>query len=453
MSEFLSVDQTGRYFLRGGKPFFWLGDTAWLMFSRLSPAETKLYLENRAQKGFTVIQATLVHEDNTHNTTGSFALQDDRFDRPNTDVSPESYWGQVDETICLAASLGMVMALLPAWGRFYVNGALSTETIGSYSDFLAERFSHYPNIIWLVGGDERGDTAYARFSEMGQALRQKCTNHLIGYHPFGRCSSSMWFHHCDWLDFNMFQSGHRDYTQIKLNAWDDKVDIERWVGEDNYQYVRQDLAISPLKPTLDGEPSYELIPHGLHDTSKPYWHAHDVRRYAYWSMLSGAAGHTYGDNAIMQFWSGTGDAAYGPLISWLEALHNHGSMQMMHMRRVMEAIHWYEGSAFQELLINNDGRDYAYNLAFRTQNAVCVYSYSGSPFEVNNESIPFPNGQIYWIDPVIGVASYAGIASCKGIMKCIPPNKRLGQQDWLLVVTRDKWDYSAAGKNQPFTVF
>jgi hypothetical protein len=35
----------------------------------------------------------------------------------------------------------------------------------------------------------------------------------------------------------MFQSGHRNYDQIKLNAWDDKVDVERWVGEDNYKYV------------------------------------------------------------------------------------------------------------------------------------------------------------------------------------------------------------------------
>jgi hypothetical protein len=72
---------------------------------------------------------------------------------------------------------------------------------------------------------------------MGNRLREKCPKQLIGFHPFGRCSSSYWFHESEWLDFNMFQSGHRNYDQIKLNAWDDKVDVERWVGEDNYKYV------------------------------------------------------------------------------------------------------------------------------------------------------------------------------------------------------------------------
>ncbi|MEY4931572.1 MAG: hypothetical protein RI909_2296, partial [Bacteroidota bacterium] len=40
-----------------GKPFFWLGDTAWELFHRLSREEADLYLKNRADKGFTVIQA------------------------------------------------------------------------------------------------------------------------------------------------------------------------------------------------------------------------------------------------------------------------------------------------------------------------------------------------------------------------------------------------------------
>ena len=54
----------------------------------------------------------------------------------------------------------------------------------------------------------------------------------------------------------------------------------------------------PVKPVLDGEPSYEGIPHGLHDTTLPRWKAKDVRRYGYWSVFAGAADYTYGDNAV-----------------------------------------------------------------------------------------------------------------------------------------------------------
>ena len=45
-----------------GKPFFWLGDTAWELFHRLTREEAEMYLKNRAEKGFTVIQAVALAE-------------------------------------------------------------------------------------------------------------------------------------------------------------------------------------------------------------------------------------------------------------------------------------------------------------------------------------------------------------------------------------------------------
>ena len=125
----------------------------------------------------------------------------------------------------------------------------------------------------------------------------------MGYHPFGRTSSSLWFHQEKWLDFNMFQSGHRRYDQASLNSWDDNAGKETFFGEDNWRYVERDRQAQPAKPTLDGEPSYEQIPQGLHDPSQPFWQDCDVRRYAYWSVFAGSAGHTYGSNAVMQFLS------------------------------------------------------------------------------------------------------------------------------------------------------
>ncbi len=38
-----------------GTPFFYLGDTAWELFHRLTLAEAEQYLRDRAAKGFTVI--------------------------------------------------------------------------------------------------------------------------------------------------------------------------------------------------------------------------------------------------------------------------------------------------------------------------------------------------------------------------------------------------------------
>ncbi|MEK7676371.1 MAG: DUF4038 domain-containing protein, partial [Verrucomicrobiota bacterium] len=54
----LKVSANGRYFVdQGGKPFFYLGDTCWLLFQRPNREELDEYLKDRAAKGFTVIQA------------------------------------------------------------------------------------------------------------------------------------------------------------------------------------------------------------------------------------------------------------------------------------------------------------------------------------------------------------------------------------------------------------
>src|SRR5215472_8239065 len=54
----LKVSPNGRYFVdQHGKPFFYLGDTAWLLFQRLDRKEVEEYLKDRVDKGFTVIQA------------------------------------------------------------------------------------------------------------------------------------------------------------------------------------------------------------------------------------------------------------------------------------------------------------------------------------------------------------------------------------------------------------
>src|SRR5712692_59807 len=57
----LRVSANGRHFVdQDGKPFFYLGDTCWLLFQRLNRDEVEQYLKDRAGKGFTVIQAYVI---------------------------------------------------------------------------------------------------------------------------------------------------------------------------------------------------------------------------------------------------------------------------------------------------------------------------------------------------------------------------------------------------------
>lgn len=90
-----------------GTPFFYLGDTAWELFHRLTLAEADRYLTNRAAKGFTVIQAVALAELdglNTPNANGDLPLYDEDPTRPN-----EAYFRHVD---AIVAEVGFVLSLI-----------------------------------------------------------------------------------------------------------------------------------------------------------------------------------------------------------------------------------------------------------------------------------------------------------------------------------------------------
>ena len=91
----LKVSPNGRFLtFKDGKPFFYLGDTAWQLFHRLNREQADLYLTNRAEKGFTVIQAVVLAELkglDEPNAYGDLPLKNKDPMQPN-----ESYFKQVN---------------------------------------------------------------------------------------------------------------------------------------------------------------------------------------------------------------------------------------------------------------------------------------------------------------------------------------------------------------------
>ena len=110
-----------------------------------------------------------------------------------------------------------------------------------------------------------------------------------------------------------------------------------------------------LKPVIDGEPSYEDIPQGLHDVNETRWMDYDVRRYAYWSVFAGSFGHTYGHNSIMQFHSYGKRGSFGPGKPWWEALNDPGFSQMQYMKDLMLALPYFERVPEQSVIAGQNG--------------------------------------------------------------------------------------------------
>ena len=57
----LRISENRRFLVtERGDPFFWLGDTGWLLFTKLTREEAEKYLEDRHQKGFNVVQVMVL---------------------------------------------------------------------------------------------------------------------------------------------------------------------------------------------------------------------------------------------------------------------------------------------------------------------------------------------------------------------------------------------------------
>ena len=432
----LAVSANQRFFVNEkGAPFFWLGDTGWLLFSKLTRQDAEKYLEDRRKKGFNVIQVMILHTVEAANVYGDSALKNKNVAFPLvtagnsvSDAKQYDYWDHVDYIVDLAGKKGLFMAMVPIWGTNVKNGWVKREDATTYAAWLANRYKNRWNIIWLNGGDIRGTDSTATWKLIGETLNEKDPNHLITFHPFGRTSSSEFFHNEPWLDFNMFQSGHRSYDL-------DTSKSEHRYGPDNYKFLEVDYNLSPVKPSFDGEPSYELIPYGLHDTTKPYWQAFDMRRYAYWAVFAGGAGHTYGHNSVMQMHKPTDrGSAYGSKKYWYQALNDEGARQMQYLRKLMLSKPYFERVPDQSLIAGNPGEKYNYLVATRGNGYAFIYDYTGRTFEVNMGKIAGAKVNASWYSPRDGSKKTIGSFDNKGVQKFDPPGEEKEGNDWVLLL-------------------
>lgn len=433
----LSVSENGRFLTTGdGKPFFWLGDTGWLLFGRLNRDEANQYLEDRKQKGFNVIQVMLLHSVPSRNIYGDSSVINSDVSKPlitpgndPKDSVAYDYWDHVDYIVDKAAEKGLYMALVPVWGSNVKEGKVTEAQARVYAEFLAKRYRDKWNIIWLNGGDIKGSDGLKVWTAIGETLKLNDPDHLVTFHPRGRTASSEWFHNASWNDFDMIQSGHRRYDQ------DTTAKEKLHFGEDNWKYIEADYKLTPVKPTIDGEPSYEDIPQGLHDPKEPRWTAADVRRYGYWSVFAGAFGYTYGHNSVMQMYRKTDlKPAYGPNDEWNVAINAPGATQMQYLKNLMLAHDYLNRIPDQTLVAGKNGEKYEHILATRGEDYALAYTYTGRNFSINMGKIKGSEVSASWFDPRTGKTSTIGTFKNTGVQEFNPPGNPVNGNDWVLIL-------------------
>lgn len=441
----ITVDSTKTYLQENGKPFFWLGDTGWELFHRLSRAEAIDYLDVRHQQGFNVVMAVALAEldgTNQPNYYGDIPFKNtaelEWDETPGSDTAKAQeydYWDNVDFVIKEAAKKDIYIGLLPTWGSNVVqrNGnhvIFSTPDIAyTYAKKLAERYKAQKNIIWILGGDrpaiEAGVDYRPIWRGMVKALQEVYgKNVFIAYHPNWRTSE--YFKADDpWLSMNAIQSGHATR------------DVPVW------HYVRADMETLPRRPYMDMEPCYEDHPVNPWDgkwtrKERGYFSAYDVRARIYRGVFTGGCGAVYGHHQVWQFLD---TARHKPLfvgdtlIGWQKAIYAKGAFEMQHLKELMLSHPDFNRVEDSLLIASYRGSDYKdIIIATRNQNKTyaMIYLPQANEIKVNLDRLQKGKKKITWYNPATGKGTLLPKQYISGVQTFYPPDK--SQKDWVLIV-------------------
>ncbi|HKG06119.1 MAG TPA: glycoside hydrolase family 140 protein [Pedobacter sp.] len=404
-----------------GKPFFWLGDTAWELFHKLNREEADLYLKNRAEKGFTVIQAVILAELDGLNKPNPYDA------RPLIDNDPakpnEAYFKHVDYIVKKAEQLGLIIAMLPSWGdkwnKAWGQGPeiFSPQNAEIFGEYLGKRYKNNA-IIWVMGGDRDIADQIDReiITAMATGLKKgDGGKHLITFHPQGGRSSSDFFKDDSWMDFNMSQTGHSKESK-------------------NYRFNTKHLNIKPLRPHLDGEPRYEDHPNDFNPGEKGWMDDFDARQTAYWSLLSGACGHTYGDHNIWQMFNGSNPISWART-HWKVALDQPGAMQVGLMKRLFERYNWQRLTPDQSVIAKDNPETLEYEVAAVSQDGDFLMAYLpyGRKTVLNTKKLKAPKLKASLFNPRDGRSTDLGLFDNIGT-KAIAPTSEGRGSDWVVII-------------------
>ena len=428
----LRVSSNHRYLVQAdGRPFFYLGDTAWELFHRLNREEADRYLENRARNGFTVIQAVVLAELDglkTPNPYGDVPFLTDDPSRPK-----EKYFQHVDYVVNKAASLGLFIGMLPTWGDkvgHHGKHFLNEDNARAYGRFIGRRYQDAP-IIWILGGDRPAEITAGIWTEMAHGLREgDGGRHLMTFHPFGGGHSSAVFHYSDWLDFNMIQSGHTPTSA-------------------NYQRIQIDYNLRPPKPCMDGEPAYEYPPDAI-PTNRPVG-ALEVRRRAYWALFSGAHGHTYGTHPIWQMYAPPRLPLWDVKTPWYDAMDLPGAKQLAHVKallfsrpflaRIPDQLALYHSprTGLEYVSVTRDGTPGKSDASY-----LMVYFPQQGTITLKTERLAGKTMHGWWFNPRDGSAKSLGEFPKEKRKEFTAPTQSTAE-DWILVLDDAVKNYPAPG--------
>ncbi len=324
-----------------GIPFFWLGDTWWLGFTKRLhwPEEFDILTKDRVQKGFTLIQiiAGLYPDMPPFDERGANEAGfpwDPKFQAINP-----PYFDMVDRRVQHLVDNGLVPCIVGFWGYFI--DVAGVPALKKHWRYLIARYGAYP-VVWCIAGEAMMpyylDRIVQKIWKKVEAPRRRAVwsevtgyvRAIDGFHNPITIHPTRYGHeqldNPELLDVNMLQTGHANPTN------------EIATINNTVKYIAS--ARKHNIPVVVGEVCYE----GILEANRQ-----EIQRCLFWAnLLSGGAGHTYGANGIWQL--NRRDQSYGVSphgaswgeMPWEEAYQLLGSKHVGVGKAILSQYPWWK---------------------------------------------------------------------------------------------------------------
>jgi len=410
---------------QNGKPVFLNGCSSWDLPFALHYQQVKQFLTDRKAKGFNAVLVRLSPDPRLFKNGsvpapvyGADAFTDDDIARPG-----EKYFRHVDSVLNLCEQMGICVLVAPLYLGCCQDGWLETiqkyanpeQKCRQYGEWIANRYKHLTNLIWVSGGDHDPIQGYLAMSE---GIASVDTIHLHTFHAHPGKTSGEKFKGAKWQTLS---AAYTYFPALEMN--------KEWQYHHVYEMFYEENLNNYDMPCFLIESAYE---HERNATTQI------IRRQAYWALISGATGHMYGEKDTYAFTN-----------NWNAALNAPGAESMRIFDAFIKTVPWYKlkpdwphtvftgGRGYFNPTELPGGEDYATGAVTTDSTMAILYMPTSRTVCVNMGRLK-SRVHVKWFDPSSG--TYQGVPGDfpnSNVAYFTPParNNSKGFDDWVLMLS------------------
>ncbi|MES2657044.1 MAG: DUF4038 domain-containing protein [Verrucomicrobiota bacterium] len=335
---FVKPSTNGHYFTYAdGTPFFYLGDTHWLMIHERFdtsnvpgiPSQFKYVVDKRVTQGFTVFQSEAIHI--PHGGTGHLDLDEEPHADLRDGLSAEDLPGfaNVDRKFAYIAEKGLVHAnSMITWTADPIGSTVLTDAyMAKLGRYWAARYAAYP-VFWTVAQEIDPDLYGAARNE--QSKWDSGSKGVTDNDPYDQPLGA----HMQTIGHGINHPSESFFGSKPYHKWW-PMQMQYTTPDNRWHDAARDFYLTG-KPTVLYESPYDT-----------FWtNNKGARSSGYRAIQTGMCGYGYGANGVWSDLTRIGD--YGTdyfmpsgFLSWYDGANLPTGDQMTYLRNFYGALEWW----------------------------------------------------------------------------------------------------------------